>query len=338
MGPTTGIESNNESSEEIRRDIEDTRAEMSQTIDQIQAKLNPEHVKAQVKETVREATIGRAEQVVSNAGETARGAGYSFLETIKENPVPAALAGIGLGWLAYASRQNEHSFNRYRARHAYSHDPFRGGNGAQSGRGLTDKAADMAGSVQEKAADMAGTMHDKASHAADAVRERAGDLAETAGDWADTAGDWAESGRESAHHLSAQAHYQAQRAAAKSHDVMDESPLIGGAIALALGAAIGFMLPETRQEDEWMGAARDQVVDQVKDVASTAAGRAQDVASTAVEAAKRAGKEAVQAGKEAAQSEMQASKQEVQDEAKAAADDVKEKAKSTMASDQSSSG
>ncbi|MBW3636145.1 MAG: DUF3618 domain-containing protein, partial [Armatimonadetes bacterium] len=47
--------------EEIRDEIEHTRAEMSQTIDELQEKLSPQHIKEQVKDSVREATIGRAE-------------------------------------------------------------------------------------------------------------------------------------------------------------------------------------------------------------------------------------------------------------------------------------
>src|SRR5687768_6380706 len=57
----------------IRTGIEQTRADMSDTIDAIQDRLNPQHIKEQVKEQVREqfyeakemvrdATIGKAEE------------------------------------------------------------------------------------------------------------------------------------------------------------------------------------------------------------------------------------------------------------------------------------
>src|SRR5574338_1520952 len=43
----------------IEQDIEQTRAEMSGTIDAIQERLNPEALKAQAKEAAHDATIGR---------------------------------------------------------------------------------------------------------------------------------------------------------------------------------------------------------------------------------------------------------------------------------------
>ena len=49
--------------EQLRADIEDTRADMSQTINEIQERLSPEHLVGQVKETVREATIGRLNEL-----------------------------------------------------------------------------------------------------------------------------------------------------------------------------------------------------------------------------------------------------------------------------------
>jgi len=111
--------------EEIRAEMEATRVEMSQTIDAIQDRLNPddlkeqakdiakdvteqvtEHVKetlhnatAQAKEAVRDATVGRAERMFDNASDTAWEVRESVIETVKSNPIPAALVGIGLGWL-----------------------------------------------------------------------------------------------------------------------------------------------------------------------------------------------------------------------------------------------
>ena len=48
--------------EQIRAEIEDTRPERGQTINEIQERLNPEHLVNQVKESVREATIGKVEK------------------------------------------------------------------------------------------------------------------------------------------------------------------------------------------------------------------------------------------------------------------------------------
>lgn len=52
---------------EIRHEIEETRAEMSETIDAIQAKLDPQRVKERLTDTVREATVGRAQYYAEQA-------------------------------------------------------------------------------------------------------------------------------------------------------------------------------------------------------------------------------------------------------------------------------
>ena len=44
--------------------------------------------------SVKEATVGRAQE-----------AGSTIVETVRANPVPAALTGIGLGWLYMSARR-----------------------------------------------------------------------------------------------------------------------------------------------------------------------------------------------------------------------------------------
>ena len=51
------------------------------------------------KDAAWDATIGRAEDAVSNAGETARGVRSIVIDTIKQHPIPAALAGLSLYWM-----------------------------------------------------------------------------------------------------------------------------------------------------------------------------------------------------------------------------------------------
>ena len=83
----------------IRDEIAETRVEMSGTLDAIGQKLDPGYLVSQAKENVREATIGRVEEAVSTASDRARGLGEEMIDTIKRNPLAAALAGIGLAWL-----------------------------------------------------------------------------------------------------------------------------------------------------------------------------------------------------------------------------------------------
>jgi Protein of unknown function (DUF3618) len=83
---------------EIRAGIEETREEMGGTLNELGDRLEPGHLMHQAKENVRDATIGRVE-------ETARGMSDMVMDTIKRNPIPAALAGAGLA-LLWINRSN----------------------------------------------------------------------------------------------------------------------------------------------------------------------------------------------------------------------------------------
>lgn len=51
--------------------------------------------------------------------------------------------------------------------------------------------------------------------------------------------------------------------------MLQENPLAAGAIAVAVGALLGALIPPTRKEDEWMGEASDRAIDKVKTTART---------------------------------------------------------------------
>ena len=256
--------------DQIRDDIEDTRTHMSQTIDEIQDRLSPQRLVNQAKDTVREATIGRAEQVVSDATDTARNAGQGFLATIRENPLPAALAGIGLGWLIYKSRENMPNtrprYNDYRSYGPGYADP------AYRARYRYDEENDPG--VRERVQNTAGQMTDQAqqlaSQAGDKMQQAASQVQDTASQVAD------------------QAQYQAQRAQGWLERSWDENPLAVGALALAAGAVIGLSLPETEPENRLMGSTRDDLMQKAQATAQDTVQKVQAVAEQATDAAKDA--------------------------------------------------
>jgi hypothetical protein len=68
-------------------------------------------------------------------------------------------------------------------------------------------------------------------------------------------------------------------------DTLQDEPLILGALAVAIGAAIGAALPSTQVEDEWLGDARDKVRDEVLDQGRNALQKVEVVASKVFDAA-----------------------------------------------------
>ena len=276
--------------EQIKVEIEETRIELTATVDAIQEKLNPsvlmeqakEHAQEavhdatqQAKQAVREATVGRAEQMMSNATERASGVGSTIMDTIRENPVPAALAGIGLGWL-FMKRSHRTGYNPPMA--ARSGDHYWAGNassetrsGSNGGIGhvasrVQDRAGDMVGQVQDRASDVAGQVQDRASDVVDHVTDTAGHLAETA-------------------------QQRARRVQGRVGDILEDSPLLAGALALTVGAAIGLAAPTTEQEHELFGEHRDNLMRQMRGTAREMGHKVQRVAEQAQDAAVKAADE-----------------------------------------------
>jgi len=115
LDPVLAGEAEVDEVEVTRAEIERTRSDMSETVDAIQGRLSPENLKEQAKDRVREATLGKAQ-----------GAGSTIVETIRANPLPAALTGIGLSWLFVSGRRRSSGQEaRYRDRvyDAYDRSP-----------------------------------------------------------------------------------------------------------------------------------------------------------------------------------------------------------------------
>jgi hypothetical protein len=98
------------STEQIRAQIEETRAGMSQTIDAIQERLDPTRLVKEAVGTVKDATVGRAKHLTQKARTTVGELAERPAETlrtiaqlVREHPVPTGVVGIAAtGLLARA--------------------------------------------------------------------------------------------------------------------------------------------------------------------------------------------------------------------------------------------
>jgi ElaB/YqjD/DUF883 family membrane-anchored ribosome-binding protein len=255
--------------ERTRAEIERTRADMSETVDAIQDRLSPENLKEQAKDKVKEATVGRAQE-----------AGSGIVGTIRQNPVPAALTGIGLGWLLISARRQSAGQEARLYRRPYSPSGYpppydatydyppryeeTGSSGASPGQALgraRDSAGETASQAQEKAGQVASQAQDKVGQVAGRAQDRVSRLGD-------------------------QARYQARRASGGFQRMLRENPLTVGALAVGLGAGVGLAIPETAKEHQVMGEARDNLVETVQEKAQDAQQKVQRVAEEAQSAAK----------------------------------------------------
>jgi ElaB/YqjD/DUF883 family membrane-anchored ribosome-binding protein len=235
-----------------RAEIERTRADMSETVDAIQERLSPENLKEQAKDRVKEATVGRAQE-----------AGSGIVETIRANPLPAALTGIGLGWLLVSARRSASGQTRYRGRaYPYDYPPrYEGRTTTTSGGTSVPSPGEALERARDRVDESATQAQDRASEAASQAQDRVSNLTH-------------------------QARYQARRASGGFERMVRENPLAMGALAVGAGAALGLAIPQSTQEHEVMGEARDTFVEKAQEKAQDAQQRVQRVAQEAQSAAK----------------------------------------------------
>jgi len=269
------------------------------------------NAKDQASEAVHDATIGRVENMFNNVERQVNGTSSSVVDMVRQNPVPAAMVAFGLGWLFMNNRGGQ-SKNEFR-RESYAEQPrsygsrvyvptgtenfgatgqYRGyghstttqhpdydAHDNRTGRDLTDRAREMAGDVAGQAQRVVGDVGDQAQRMMGDVAGQAQDAAYQAQSFA---GDVADRAQETFEDAAERARYQAWLARGSFQAFMEDNPLAVGAIALGIGAAVGFFTPSTRQEGEWMGEARDRVVERAQETFAEAKSQIQETVQEVV--------------------------------------------------------
>ena len=300
----------NKSAEEAEREVEASRGELDRTVEALKDKMTPGQLLDEATRTMGDAGT----QIFSK-----------FIDQAKENPMPLAVMGLGLAWLMTSNNKGGRSggvtVNTYdpMAPTSYDYDSV-GGTGA-SGRGMMDKARDMAGGVSDKARDVAGGVSDAfsgaahtASDAAGAVRDRVADTASSALHGAQDAAHRAKAMAGSAADKAVQYGQQAQQTVTS---MVDREPLLIGGAGLLAGLAIGAALPVTEAEKRYVAPIKDKVVDQTKAFAQEHL----DTVSDATQAAYQAVKEELSHGGEG-QEPAERAEQAVRSAAQAVRDQV----------------
>lgn len=292
--------------EVIRTQIEQTRANMSQTIEQIQGKLSPDHIRQQTKEAIREATIGKVEEMTDKAEREVRNWRTKVTRAVKENPVPAALIGIGVGWLIVSDSSKDEEYYSYPTDEYYYY-PASERYGRQR---TTDRAAEVtqeggnwtrekSEEVKERAGAAVDKVQDRAAAASESVQESASEMSQQV---ERQARELRQQVEDTSHEVQTRVQQGVRRTKRSFWETMNENPLAVGAASMALGALVGVALPGTKQEDRWMGETRDHLVDEAKERTQETARKVQTVAEeTAREVAHEAKETAVETAKQKAE-------------------------------------
>jgi len=209
--------------------------------------------------------------MATEATQTVREAGTGMVEMIRRNPIPAAMVGIGLGWLAMSGRSSQSgSQGRYGYQGRYGQGYGRQGDGSQGGysgdyqSGTQDRFGDSSRYAQSSGQSYGGSsgggsdaLHQaqqKVGEMADGVSQKVDSMTSQAGQMADE--------------LPYRVRSIADDLGQSATEMYRSNPLAIGAIAVAVGTAVGLALPPTEVERRTLAQPARQAFSKAEEVAS----------------------------------------------------------------------
>jgi ElaB/YqjD/DUF883 family membrane-anchored ribosome-binding protein len=227
-----------------------------------------------------------------SAGETAtmvadqtKYAGRSLADYVRMHPVQMALLAGGITWWLLRDRDRSDEWEG-------ASEGWQDGQGYSEGysyvedRPLTAKVGEYASSAKETVGEYAASAKETVGEYASSARETVGEYAASARSSARRAGMRV---RSAAGTATVKARDGWQTASTSVDDWVHEYPLAAGAIAVAVGAAIGLSAPATEFENRTMGERRDQALERARaaarDIKDNVTQKVQDVADSVVDAA-----------------------------------------------------
>jgi ElaB/YqjD/DUF883 family membrane-anchored ribosome-binding protein len=228
---------------EIQADIERTRSSLDHTLSAIEQRLQPSQLIDQGVDYLRHSG---AREYMTNLG-----------TSVKQEPLPLALVGIGLAWLMMS--------------HA---------------RGTTAPSSTTASDLSERARGATDTVADSMRGTMSSVRDTAARTSQRISDTTHRIGQTAHAARERASQMGAAARHQAERVRTGYDRLVNEQPLALGAIGLAVGAVLAATAPRTRHEDRVMGDASHRLKESAKEAGLEQFDRASSSVSSSMHAAR----------------------------------------------------
>ena len=213
-------------------------------------------------------------------------------EAIRQNPVPAALIGVGIAWLFMGGRHTVLG--------GASRSAFRGlGHGAQQAGGAAYQGAKSVGELASAGVNMLAEGATQAgSRAANAARTATDAIGDTIQQTTATMADVASSAAGRISHIgemeqSTQSNIDSPDLGRHFKDTLSDlfarQPLLVGAIGLAIGAGIAASMPASEAEERLMGDTADIAKERAGELWRDTKQRAADTASRGLEEARKQG-------------------------------------------------
>lgn len=300
--------------EELRRDSEQSRAQLAATVDRlreqiadtaedIRYKVSPENIKAEVSGFISHKTHGwmnaLKQQAMDNPMQAiAAGTAVAVpaMRLARGFPLPLLMIGAGLALSSKTVRD--------RAAEAAAPAIEKAGEvideAAERAQSLGDGMRQAMSHAERQAAGMAGEARETAGEMADAASGMAGDLKARATQAADAVANKVRSGMDAASEIAKEKMEQVRSTATNaastapataSKVIRDNAALIGG-LGVAIGAILAASLPSTRAEASVIGNASDRVKRAAGSAAQSGFEAAKDTVLSAADAAARSVSEA----------------------------------------------
>jgi hypothetical protein len=268
--------------EDIRGNIHQTISEMGRTLDEIRYRLSPEELAAQAKGRLQRATSETVSKFKEQMGESMDEYQGAFKETLREHPVPIALAGIGLGWFLMAMIKEQSDRRRglhypeechyYYSRETGTMEQIcpAGQEGAwgETGGHLDTGTGGMKGKVAQKGEEWKEGMAQKGE------------------EWRGQMSHSAEQAKARASRYTREARGKFRQTRSELSYQLRENPLSLGMLALAAGAVIGLIIPESRWEDRMMGEKREELLHRAREKGAEQVQKARHAVEETVEKSK----------------------------------------------------
>jgi hypothetical protein len=288
--------------EQLERETERTRGQLAATLNELRSAMTPGQVVDQIADRLGFAD-GDATKLVGNLKR----------QTV-ENPLPVALIGAGLAWLAVGGAMPDRAGGAFwrrgfwRGRRAGDWTGGREGAGVsaagvsamEAGTDAASASARSLGAAAQDAGEQAGESMERARRSAadmvDTMQTKAGAVMDKAGSAMDNVRETASGGYESLSRgarstargvaeSTRAARQQTMRASDTLAGFIREQPLVLAGLGLAIGAALGALAPQSESEERMLADAGADLRDNLQEKAEAVRDTAQRAAESAMDAA-----------------------------------------------------
>jgi len=241
---------NGKSSAELERDAEVARANVAETADAIRSKMTP------------------GQLIDEFTGMFSGGDGQAAMSTLKDqirdNPLPLTLVGAGLAWLmlGQGGSPNRSYMKPEKA----------------AGLGFAERNTEVSGDENPNE----GFLSSLSDTGSDAISEAGGVFSATKEAVANTGTRTADAAK----YVEGEARAIAGKTKTATLDIFEQEPLIVAALGMAVGTAIGVLLPRSSLEDEHLGSVSTKVRSQAQDLLEKGVAEAKDLAADTYETLK----------------------------------------------------